>query len=509
VTQGALATRIVAATTATLIAGGAAVAVTAGMWGSTLREEARLLPGTVLAGVDVGGATHDDARDLATTALASALDRPVVLSHEDATWQVTPRDLDADTDLDERIATALTATDDATLPQLVRLRWASPDERPLEVGISVPAERIAAFVDDIADQLDLAPTDATLAWVDAAPITTEDADGLLVDRDATVDALTLALDETPDEPLPVATEPLRPEVTTSMAEAAREATSAAIDEALDHVVTVRHPDRTWSLTPRDLDASPVGEPLVTAALTAALRTTLGTGDAEPLEVELSISDDAVDGFVAELAGALDVAPVHAEMTYRDGEIRTTEPRNGRSLDRAGTRTALRSALQGDHEVVELELGTVRARTVSDVVDVGDLDDVLVVRQGRRVVELHRGGTLIRSWPVAVGTGGSPTPTGTFSVGAKRFEPTWNNPALDRWGKDMPARIGPGPDNPLGARALNWNRPGGGDTLIRFHGTPNEESIGTASSNGCVRMFDADVIEMYDLVPSGATILSVA
>jgi lipoprotein-anchoring transpeptidase ErfK/SrfK len=62
---------------------------------------------------------------------------------------------------------------------------------------------------------------------------------------------------------------------------------------------------------------------------------------------------------------------------------------------------------------------------------------------------------------------------------------------------------------LGVRALNWNRPGGGDTLIRFHGTPNEASIGTASSNGCVRMFNADVIELYDLVPSGVTILSVA
>jgi lipoprotein-anchoring transpeptidase ErfK/SrfK len=74
---------------------------------------------------------------------------------------------------------------------------------------------------------------------------------------------------------------------------------------------------------------------------------------------------------------------------------------------------------------------------------------------------------------------------------------------------MPARIGPGPDNPLGVRAINWNRPGGGDTLIRFHGTPNEASIGTAASNGCVRMFNSDVIELYDLVSPGMTIISQA
>ena len=116
--------------------------------------------------------------------------------------------------------------------------------------------------------------------------------------------------------------------------------------------------------------------------------------------------------------------------------------------------------------------------------------------------------MVRTWPVAVGTGGSPTPTGTFTVGAKRFEPTWVNPARDRWGADLPARIGPGPDNPLGLRALNWNRVGGGDTLIRFHGTPNEDSIGEAASNGCVRMFNDDVIELYDLVPSGAMIISI-
>jgi lipoprotein-anchoring transpeptidase ErfK/SrfK len=73
---------------------------------------------------------------------------------------------------------------------------------------------------------------------------------------------------------------------------------------------------------------------------------------------------------------------------------------------------------------------------------------------------------------------------------------------------MPAQIGPGPDNPLGARAINWNR-NGADTLIRFHGTPNEDSIGEAASAGCVRMFNDDVIELYDLVETGMTIVSVS
>jgi lipoprotein-anchoring transpeptidase ErfK/SrfK len=134
--------------------------------------------------------------------------------------------------------------------------------------------------------------------------------------------------------------------------------------------------------------------------------------------------------------------------------------------------------------------------------------VLVLRQGERTLELFEDHEPAHEWPVAVGQGGSPTPTGTFTVGAKRFEPTWVNPSPNGWGSDMPARIGPGPENPLGIRALNWNDENGRDTLIRFHGTPNEDSIGEAASQGCVRMFNDDVADLYDLVPSGTVILSV-
>jgi hypothetical protein len=494
--MGTMAGRIAAVVAVTVLAGGVTLTVIAGAWGSTLREEARLLPGTLVAGVDVSGTTEDEARDRATAALAAALDAPVALAHLDDVWNVTPRELGASTDLDERLATARQATEDATLPRLVRLRWTTVDLRSLEVGIDIPRGRIEAFVDDIADELDRTPTDATLRWVDGAPSITDDADGLKVDRAATAASLADALHGTPDDdasdaPLVVTTEVLRPEVSTATVAAAGEATASAIDDALDRTVTVQHRDRTWAVTPRELDANPIGEPVVAAALRG-----------EALSVELVLPDASLDALVGEFAGALDVAPVHASVSYSGGMLRTSQGRDGYALDRDGARTALVAALQGGGETVTLELGTVRARTGSDV------GDVLLVRQSQRVVELHRGSTLVRSWPVAVGTGGSPTPTGTFTVGAKRFEPTWNNPALDRWGKDMPARIGPGPDNPLGLRALNWNRPGGGDTLIRFHGTPNEASIGTASSNGCVRMFNADVIELYDLVPSGATILSV-
>lgn len=63
----------------------------------------------------------------------------------------------------------------------------------------------------------------------------------------------------------------------------------------------------------------------------------------------------------------------------------------------------------------------------------------------------------------------------------------------------------GPNNPLGARAL-YLFDNGYDTFYRIHGTTNPESIGTASSNGCIRMVNEHVIDLYRRVPIGTTVV---
>ncbi|AXV14693.1 hypothetical protein CYG48_02610 [Neorhizobium sp. SOG26] len=64
---------------------------------------------------------------------------------------------------------------------------------------------------------------------------------------------------------------------------------------------------------------------------------------------------------------------------------------------------------------------------------------------------------------------------------------------------------PGLNNPLGARALYIYRDGQ-DTLYRVHGTPDWQSVGKATSSGCVRMFNQDIIDLFDRVPSGTPIV---
>ena len=60
---------------------------------------------------------------------------------------------------------------------------------------------------------------------------------------------------------------------------------------------------------------------------------------------------------------------------------------------------------------------------------------------------------------------------------------------------------PGPDNPLGARALYL-----GTTVYRIHGTNQPQTIGSAVSSGCFRLVNNDVIDLFERVPVGTKVV---
>jgi lipoprotein-anchoring transpeptidase ErfK/SrfK len=101
-------------------------------------------------------------------------------------------------------------------------------------------------------------------------------------------------------------------------------------------------------------------------------------------------------------------------------------------------------------------------------------------------------------------------TGKATVGAKQPWPRWiptkemieRDPA--KYGKYTDGMDG-GPDNPLGARAIYLYQ-GKQDTYLRIHGTNQPQSIGTASSNGCFRMINEHVIDLYKRVEMGAEVV---
>lgn len=116
----------------------------------------------------------------------------------------------------------------------------------------------------------------------------------------------------------------------------------------------------------------------------------------------------------------------------------------------------------------------------------------------RKVYVQRGDTVEASFPVAVGKPGWETPTGEFEVFSQITEPGWTSP-FDG------AVVPPGrSDGPLGARWIGfWTD---GTDEIGFHGTPNRESVGTAASHGCVRMYNEDIRQMFDMVSMGASVI---
>lgn len=103
-------------------------------------------------------------------------------------------------------------------------------------------------------------------------------------------------------------------------------------------------------------------------------------------------------------------------------------------------------------------------------------------------------------------------TGTAKISVKKEWPTWRptNEMIEREPETYKKFVDNdyvqpgGPGNPLGSRALYLFQ-NGRDTFFRIHGTTAPRSIGRSVSNGCIRMLNAHVQDLYDRVPIGTTV----
>jgi len=106
--------------------------------------------------------------------------------------------------------------------------------------------------------------------------------------------------------------------------------------------------------------------------------------------------------------------------------------------------------------------------------------------------------------VGVGREGLYEP-GEFYVAGKRKWPRWTPTSAmiardpERY-EQFASGVPGGMDNPLGSRALYLFQPDRGDTYLRIHGTTDPLSIGQRVSNGCARLTNNQMIELYDQVP---------
>ena len=131
--------------------------------------------------------------------------------------------------------------------------------------------------------------------------------------------------------------------------------------------------------------------------------------------------------------------------------------------------------------------------------------VITINTGARKLYLSLGNGQAIEYGVGVGREGFLW-KGSARIGRKAFWPGWTPPSdmlLRR--PDLPRHMEGGLDNPLGARALYLFQ-GNKDTLFRIHGTNEPDTIGHAVSSGCIRMNNADVMDLYQRVQKGAKVV---
>ncbi len=224
----------------------------------------------------------------------------------------------------------------------------------------------------------------------------------------------------------------------------------------------------------------------------------GESPAHEVTPVLDVDGGSVEAWVAQIAAKVDTPSVDATITIESGAILMRNSSAGRKTEQDKAVAVISEALLAGTRQVALPVQEIAPKYTDDT-----LGKVIVVDLSERTLDLYDGMKLEKAYRCAVGSGGFPTPRGSWKIVQKRYRPSWYNPAPNGWGKGMPASIPPGPSNPLGTRALNLNASG-----IRIHGTNKDGSIGRAASHGCMRMHRWDIEDLYERVEVGTPVLIV-
>jgi lipoprotein-anchoring transpeptidase ErfK/SrfK len=211
--------------------------------------------------------------------------------------------------------------------------------------------------------------------------------------------------------------------------------------------------------------------------------------------KMRVDEAKLNGWVAQTASAVSSPSVDCKVIIGDdGAPAITASIPGRGLETTAAFSVVSEALLDGAKNVPLPVTLIPAAKNEQ-----NMGKTIVVRRSKRRMWLFNGSALEVTYRIAVGMPGYPTPLGWWKIINKRYRPTWTNPH-SAWSASMPEYIPPGPSNPLGTRALDLSASG-----IRFHGTRNIGSVGTAASHGCMRMYMKDIEALYPLVPVGTAV----
>lgn len=113
---------------------------------------------------------------------------------------------------------------------------------------------------------------------------------------------------------------------------------------------------------------------------------------------------------------------------------------------------------------------------------------------------------VATFPIGIGSEGTSTPQGKFSVIEKMVKPAWRVPLsiqreMKADGKPVKKVVPPGPDNPLGSHALRLSL-----KTVLIHGTNRPFAIGRRASHGCIRLYPEDIPKLFKIITVGTPVM---
>jgi lipoprotein-anchoring transpeptidase ErfK/SrfK len=215
-----------------------------------------------------------------------------------------------------------------------------------------------------------------------------------------------------------------------------------------------------------------------------------------IDLEYSSSRDAIlqklDAIAAEINR--DVRDASLDFNFQTGALKMHPSQDGIAMDVEASLAAVNAGLVSENRVIEPVVKITKPNVSSD-----DVKTVLVVDIMGHTLKWYNQDVLVDWFAVATGMPKYPTPLGKYYIIRKDPNPTWINPNVE-WSKNMPPKIDPGPDNPLGVRALVTSAAGG---TVLIHGTANLTP--GLYSHGCIRMANASILKLFDNVSVGTPV----
>ena len=146
-------------------------------------------------------------------------------------------------------------------------------------------------------------------------------------------------------------------------------------------------------------------------------------------------------------------------------------------------------------------GTEIILPTAHILPAGPHEGILINLADMRLYYFPGGGRPIESYPIGTSRDDWSTPLGNTKVVRKSTNPTWfPTPSIRKDDPTLPARVPPGPDNPLGKFAVYLGWP-----AYLIHGTNKPEGVGRRVSRGCIRMYPEDIARLFPRVAIGTPV----